>query len=251
MSLRINKDNIFFILPEDRYSVSTRIDQHMSKDFTLYVKLKINVEFLEIDKEHFIFARNGMHSGISIYKDLNEECHVVYSWWIRDKKTGEYVYKNITHKIEEKDIKKSNEYIMICDDKINKEIKCYFNDFVVGRISFADTEKNPYEGAFYWFGCGSMICEEQYRQIGDFDFDMTFLLNKKIAKEEITNIIKHYKFLHTYEMFDGLRKFNSDFYLKDNFAFFCDFNQATRYKVWDMTFSGNYPQVYIENNIYF
>jgi len=251
MSLRINKDNIFFILPEDRYSVSTRIDQHMSKDFTLYVKLKINVEFLEIDKEHFIFARNGMHSGISIYKDLNEECHVVYSWWIRDKETGEYVYKNITHKIEEKDIKKSNEYIMICDDKINKEIKCYFNDFVVGRISFADTEKNPYEGAFYWFGCGSMICEEQYRQIGDFNFDMAFLLNKKIAKEEITNIIKHYKFLHTYEMFDGLRKFNSDFYLKDNFAFFCDFNQATRYKVWDMTFSGNYPQVYIENNIYF
>ncbi len=44
MSLRINKDNLFFILPEDRYSVSQRIDKHMAKDFTLYVKEKVNVE---------------------------------------------------------------------------------------------------------------------------------------------------------------------------------------------------------------
>ena len=40
MSLRINKDNIFFILPEDRYSVSNRIDSYMAEDFTLYVKAK-------------------------------------------------------------------------------------------------------------------------------------------------------------------------------------------------------------------
>ena len=42
MSLRINKDNIFFILPEDRYSVSNRIDGYMADDFTLYVKSKVN-----------------------------------------------------------------------------------------------------------------------------------------------------------------------------------------------------------------
>ncbi len=30
-----------------------------------------------------------------------------------------------------------------------------------------------------------------------------------------------------------------------------NFNNSTRYKIWDMTFSGNYPQIYIEDNIYF
>ena len=43
MSLRINKDNIFFILPESRYSISSRTDSMMDEDFTLYLKLKIQV----------------------------------------------------------------------------------------------------------------------------------------------------------------------------------------------------------------
>ena len=251
MSLRINKDNLFFILPEDRYSVSDRIDNHMSKDFTIYVKVKVNVEFLGINKEHYIFARNGMHSGISIYRDLEGNIHAVYNWWIRDEQTGEYTYKNVTHKIEDDLVNEHNEYYMICDDVINKNIKCYFNDKLVGIIQFANSKKNTYEGAFYWFGCGSMLCdEEDHRHIGDFDFDLIFLLNKKIETSEIKDIVNNYP-LYTHEMFDGLRKLKDDFYLKENFAFFCDFNQATRYKIWDMTFSGNNPQIYIEDNIYF
>ena len=42
MSLIVDKDNIFFILPEDRYSISSRTDGMMDKDFTLYAKFKIN-----------------------------------------------------------------------------------------------------------------------------------------------------------------------------------------------------------------
>lgn len=250
MSLRINKDNLFFILPEDRYSVSQKIDKHMAKDFTLYVKLKVNVEFLGLDKEHYIFSRNGMHSGISIYRDLQGNIHAVYNWWVRNEKTGEYEYKNVTHKIEDEFVNEHNEYSMICDDSDEKNIKCYFNNMLVGTIHFTKSEKNPYEGAFYWFGCGSMLCEEQHRQIGDFDFDLAFLLNKKIEINEVKDIVTNYP-LYTHEMYGGLRKLKDDFYLKDNFAFFCNFNQTTRYKIWDMTFSGNYPQIYIENNIYF
>lgn len=250
MSLRINKDNLFFILPEDRYSVSNKIDNHMSKDFTLYVKVKANVEFLQNDKEHYIFARNGMHSGISIYKDLKENLHAVYNWWVRDINTGEYVYKNITHKIDDEYVNSHNEYYMICDDT-NKKIECYFNNELIGTIDFVNSEKNSYEGAFYWFGCGSMLCDaEEHRHIGDFDFDLIFLLNKKIKTSEIVDIVNNYP-IYTHQMFDNLRKLKDDFYLKDNFAFFCDFNNYTKYKIWDMTFSGNYPQIYIEDNIYF
>lgn len=250
MSLRINKDNLFFILPEDRYSVSNKIDAHMAKDFTLYLKVKINVEFLEKDKEHYIFARNGMHSGISIYRDMEGNLHAVYNWWIRNTETGEYTYKNTTHKIDDEFVNEHNEYYMICDDTNDKNIKCYFNDKLIGTIHFTNSEKNSYENTFYWFGCGSMMCQEEHRQIGDFDFDLAFLLNKKIEVSEIKDIVNNYP-LYTYEMYGGLRKLKDDFYLKNNFAFFCNFDNSTRYKIWDMTFSGNYPQIYIENNIYF
>jgi hypothetical protein len=250
MSLRINKDNIFFILPEDRYSVSARIDMHMVNDFTLYLKFKINAEFLEPNKDSYAFARNGMHSGVSVFKDDIGYCHVVFNWWVLDKQSGIYEYKSVSHRIDEEYVDKLNEYVMICDET-NKEMKCYFNNEFVGTISYSGTQKNTYEGAFYWFGCGSMICEEKHRQIGDFDFDKAFLLNKKIEKKEIDDMMKLYKTIYTYELFSGLRKFHGNYPLKDNFAFFCDFNQSTRYKIWDMTFSGNYPQVYIEDNIYF
>lgn len=251
MSLRINENNLFFILPEDRYSVSKRIDGFMAKNFTLYVKTKVNTEHLQNDKEHYIFARNGMHSGISIYKDKEARIHAVYNWWVRSKDTGEYEYKNVTHKIDEELENEHNEYVMICDDLVNQNIKCFLNGKLVGVIHFANSEKNSYEGAFYWFGCGSMLCDDvAHRHIGDFDFDMAFLLDKKITMEEVEDIVNNYP-LYTEETFNGLRKLKNDFYLKDNFAFFCDFNKTTRYKVWDMTFSGNYPQVYIEGNIYF
>lgn len=251
MSLRINKDNIFFILPEDRYSVSKRIDMHMSKDFTLYLKVKVNGEFLENESEQYIFARNGMHSGIGIYKDAAGALHAVYSWWIRNVETGEYEFRNVTHKIDVELEDEYNEYVMICDDKINKNIKCYFNGKLIGVIHFANSTKFPYENAFYWFGCGSMLVSEmKHRHIGDFDYSLAFLLDRKIEMDEVKDLATNYP-LYTHEMFGGLRKLKDDFYLKDNFAFFCDFDKTTRYKVWDMTFSGNYPQVYIENNIYF
>ena len=68
MSLKVNRDNIFFILPESRYSVSNRIDRYMDEDFTFHISAKIIKESLGL-KESFIFSRNGMHSGISAFKD--------------------------------------------------------------------------------------------------------------------------------------------------------------------------------------
>lgn len=249
MSLRINKDNIFFILPEDRYSVSKRIDKHMSEDFTLHARVKVNYDELNNNTESYIFARNGMHSGISIYKDNESYIHAIFSWWVIDE-NGENVYKSVPNKIEMDMVNEYNDYTMICDDE-KKEIHCYFNNKYVGLISYKKQERHVYEGGFYWFGCGSMMCPEEHRQIGDFDFDLIFLLNKKLKADEVDDISKNYEKSYTTETFYGLRKLKDDFYLKDNFAFFCDFKDLTRYKIWDMTFSGNYPQIYIEDNIYF
>ena len=249
MSLRVNKDSIYFILPEDRYSVSNRIDKHMAEDFTVCVRAKINCDSIANNTESYILSRNGMHSGISIYKDNDGTHHTIFSWWIIDE-NGEDKYLNISNKIEPELINEFNDYVMICYN-IKKEINCYFNNNFIGIISYKNKERQIYENTFYWFGCGSMMCPEEHRQIGDYDIELSFLLNKKIKIEEVSDITKNYVESYTDEIFYGLRKIKEDFYLKDNFAFFCDFNQSTRYKIWDMTFSGNYPQIYIENNIYF
>ena len=63
-----NKENIFFILPESRYAVSDRIDRWMEEDFTVHLTAKLFPETLE-NKQSDMFARNGMHSGISAFKD--------------------------------------------------------------------------------------------------------------------------------------------------------------------------------------
>jgi len=251
MSIRVNKDNIYFILPEDRYSVSKRIDKHMAEDFTVYVRAKINGDSIPRNSESYIFARNGMHSGISIYRDNEGHFHAIFNWWVVDE-NGENKYLSVPNKIDEELVNEFNDFAMICDDT-NKEIYCYFNQKFVGTISYKKKERHTYENCFYWFGCGSMmpICPEEHRQIGDYNIELTFLLNKKITIQEVADISKNYVESYTEDAFYGLRKLKEDFYLKENFAFFCDFNQSTRYKIWDMTFSGNYPQVYIENNIYF
>ena len=77
--------------------------------------------------------------------------------------------------------------------------------------------------------------------------------NKKIKtmglKEK--HQIENYEEKYTDIVFNDLRKLKNDYPLKEHFAFFSDFKHYNRYKVWDLSFNGNYPQFYIEHNIYF
>lgn len=250
MSLKINKDNIFFILPEDRYSVSNRIDDWMEKDFVLHISAKIYPENLT-DRQSFLIARNGMHSGINCFMDSNNKVNVGFIYWFKNDE-NQQIPKEVFYILNEKELESFNEYTMICDSSSEKKIDCYVNSKLVGTINFDNDEKQCYENCFYWFGCGSMFAPEEHRGIGgEFEYKLTFCLNKKINIDEVQDIIDNFATKYTIDAYNGLKRLSNDFYLKKNFAFFCDFNNVTRYKVWDMTFTGNYPQLYIENNIYF
>jgi hypothetical protein len=83
MSLKVTKENIFFLLPESRYAVSERIDAYMEKDFTVYVKAKLFAETLT-QTESFLLARNGMHTGISAFKDSDDNNNVMFTYWFKD-----------------------------------------------------------------------------------------------------------------------------------------------------------------------
>ncbi len=249
MSLKVDKDNIFFILPESRYSVSNRIDKWMEEDFSLHLSAKVFLEDLDINQS-FMFARNGMHSGISAFKDQFDNVNVSFSYWFRTP-NGESVVKQVFHGLLPEEVNEFNEYSMICDQFEDRKIDCYFNGKLVGTINFGDDEKQSYEHAFYWFGCGSMIGPEEHRGYGKFEYKLCFLLDKKLKIVELQDIADNYTDKYSHTVFNDLKKLNYDFALRPHFAFFCDFNHHNRYKVWDLSFSGNYPQFYIEHNIYF
>lgn len=253
MSLRVNKDNIFFVLPESRYGVSTRIDRHMDEDFSLFIKFKIYPDKVIKGKETFAISRNGMHSGISVYKDDSDVLTIVFIYWFSKEVDGkkEFYPKQIFTGLTQDEVDGFNEYTMICDHFVERNIKCYKNGQLVGVIPFEEGEKVNYESSFYWFGCGSMIGPEEHQHIGDFEFEMAFVLNVKLKIEEIQDFVDNFKTDYSHIVFNDLRKLNYDYPYRSNFAFLCDFTHYNRYKVWDISFSGNYPQFYIEKNIYF
>lgn len=249
MSLRVTKEKIFFILPESRYAVSDRIDRFMEEDFTLHVTAKIFPELLT-EKEAFIIARNGMHSGISAFKDAWGKSNIVFTYWLKTQ-DGDPIVKQIFYHLKDEELNKFNKYTMICDNYVDRKIDCYVNNELVGIIEFEQNEKQSYKDAFYWFGCGSMIGPEEHRAIGEFEYQLCFLLNKKLTLDETNDIVENFGTKYSHEVFRGLKKLNYDYPLRKNFAFLCDFTHHNRYKVWDVSFSGNYPQFYIEYNIYF
>jgi len=254
MSLRVNKDNIFFILPESRYSVSSRIDKFMDEDFTLYIKFKLFPETMETEKSGYAIARNGMHSGISATKAESGLIIVSYTYWFtktNENDTTENVVKQVNIALSDNEINEFNEYSMHCDNFVERKIDCYKNGELVGTMHFEQDEKVSYVQAFYWFGCGSMIGPEEHYYLGEFEYEKCYVLNKNISIETVIDFNKNYKEKYSHIVFNDLRKLNYDYPLRQNFAFLCDFNHHNRYKVWDMSFNGNNPQVYLEGNIYF
>jgi hypothetical protein len=249
MSFKVTKDNIFFLLPESRYAVSDRIDGYMEEDFTLYVTAKLFPETLT-EKESFMIARNGMHSGISAFKDSEGGAvTIMFTYWFKED-NGSVKPKQLTYILEENELNEFNEYIMICNHS-SKVIECFFNKKLIGRIPYGRDVKQTYENAFYWFGCGSMIGPEEHRGFGDFEYKRAFVTNTKMNLEAIDEFNENLYTQYTEVIFNDLRKLKNNYPLKNNFAFLCDFNHHNRYKVWDLSFSGNYPQFYIEHNIYF
>ena len=248
MSLKVTKENIFFLLPESRYAVSERIDGYMEKDFTLYVKAKLFPETLT-EKESFMFSRNGLHTGISAFREHNGNSNIIFTYWFTDDDVVPKP-KQIYYTLEENEVNEFNEYTMIGNHE-NEIITCYVNGNVVGEIHYDGDEKQKYENSFYWFGCGGMIGPEEHRACGDFEYKMSFVLNKEISLDTLNDLIENYEEKYTDIIFKDLRKLKNNYPLRENFAFFCDFKHYNRYKVWDISFSGNYPQFYIEHNIYF
>lgn len=245
MSLKINKDNIYVIVPLADESKS--MDNFMEENFTIFVRVKLFKDDLPINEESFFFSRNGKHSGISTRK-INDKLIISFSYWFSSE-NDKNIYKNVVYELPTEIENEFNDYLMICDHKIN-EIYCYVNGKNIGTISYNGLIKENYSKSFVWFGCGSMIVEKIHKGIGNFEYSLSFALSDKISVDSVNNIKSDYKeFINT--SFADLPILSDEMYFKDKMFFFLDFNHKTKYKIWNFIFNGVYPQLYIENNIYF
>ena len=249
MSLRVNRDEIYLVAPEGKYkNISHPWGAFMEKDFTIYTKVKILIDESNIGKDCFFLARNGQHSGMSAYIDQEKNVLVGFTYWFWE--NGETpVQKKLTHVLLPEVKDQFNEYVMICNHK-EQEIYCYVNEELVGTIDYKGLDKCSYKEAYMWLGCGTMMMEEEYRNIGYFEYDLLICAKRQFTFKEIVALKDNYKkfYLDYYSDYPILNPATPH---REDIYFFIDFKNRTKYKLWNLAFNGCFLQLYIENNVMF
>jgi len=263
MSLITNRSNIYIMNPTNKYEDDeSNWSDFMEKDFTIFLRSKVLLDNIEPNKRQFIFSRNGKHAGISSFKDDSNNLHVSFTYWFwetKEKKAPDgstyfgnpiAIEKTITHCFLPELKYKYNDYIVKCN---HKESKMYFyiNEVLIGEIDYIGLDKCSYKEAYMWIGCGNMVTDdEDHKNVGEYEHDLFFCLNKNLSLEEIYDLKNNYKTKYTQDFID-LTILNDTVPFKNNIFFFLDFNKKTEYKLWNLAFNGHYPNFYIENNTIF
>jgi hypothetical protein len=263
MSLITNESNIYIFNPIGKYTDSvSNWGEFMEEDFTIFLRSKILTDKLESETEKFLLSRSGKHAGISVQKEPNSYIRIQFTYWfsqknMKYKENGEtcydkpiYIQKYVTYYLPTKEQSEFNDYIMQCDH-FNNKILCYVNKNLVGEIDYSRLDKHSYVEQYMWIGCGNMVTQNvEHRYVGEFEYDLFFCLDKLVDLNTIYDIKNNYKEKYTKTYLD-LLILNDDVPFKNNIYFFLDFTKQTIYKLWNMSFNGYYPNLYIEDNTTF
>ena len=248
MSLITNKDNVYFMAPFMNSEYGDDFSNFMEGDFTIYVKCRLIENSLEKNSPSYFFSRNGKHSGMCLVKNNDDLVFVNFTYWVIDKnETPKHII--IPFLLPNSFVYEMNEYIMICNHQESK-IDCYINNLKVGSVNYENMEKENYTESFIWFGCGTMFSEDEYKNIGEYEYNLTFALDKSLTIDEIHELKDTYM-MDSLLIGDGLPIINDKVPHKKNIKFLIDFKHKTQYKFWNVAFTGHNPQLYIENNILF
>lgn len=249
MSLKTTKDEIYLATPGGKYqNIITPWETFMEEDFTLYTRAKVLIDDAEVGKDCFIIARNGQHAGISAYVDEEKNVLIGFTYWFWENGITP-IQKKITHVLLPKDKNQFNEYLMICNHK-EQEIYCYINETLVGTIGYKGLDKCSYKETYLWLGCGTMMMEEEYRNIGSFEYNLLLCAGAQFTLQEIANLRDNYKKFYT-KQYSDYPILNAATPRREDIYFFTDFNHRTKYKIWNLAFNGCFFQFYIENNVMF
>ncbi len=161
MSLKIDKDNVYFLPPTNKNSLSTALPQFSGdvKSFEFKVKFKPDFSKAKSETPYGIMMLNGKHLGISWYESDNGQSNIVGSLWTEDEL--QQLFAPLTY--DRKTLKRVNDYTyahfivdiengwMRLNNTATKKIR--------GKLS------NDYRFSYLWLGCGNSFenCDEEYR----------------------------------------------------------------------------------------
>ena len=250
MSLITNKDNIYMVIPNPPYEIAESIGDFMEKDFTIFIKAKLDIDSLVPNNEMYFFARNGQHCGLCAFIDHNNTLYIQCTYWFKDK-NGVEQYLKIRHELTDEFKNEFNNYFITCNHT-TRIIEFYVNEKLIGEIDYNHTEKIEYTNSFVWLGCANMMTDDEYNVVAEIEFDMIIGLNKCLSIDDINDLISNYKQKYLYRKFDySLPVLNSITPNLEHFKLFCDFEEKNLYKVWNLVNNGNFLQKYIKDNIYY
>lgn len=248
MSLIINKNNIYAISPNPKYAdYSVSITNGLDNDFTIFVRGKAIVDELEVGNDGYIISKNGRHAGIGLFKTEENRIGVFFSFWFW-KEGEENIHKRLAYLLDTDKENEFNDYTMICNH-INSNIDCYVNGKSVGTIEYDGLTKYSYVDSFLWLGCGNLL-SDNYNHYTSFEYDRIMLLNIPLYPNKIYDFLERYNDEYV-ESYYGLPILDVRSPYKDNIFLFLDFKDKTNFKLWNLAFNGNYPNLYIENHTSF
>lgn len=250
MSLITNKDNIYMIIPNPPYEIANSIGDFMEKDFTIFIKAKLDVDNLIPNKEMYFFARNGQHSGLCAFIDHKNDLCVQCTYWFRDK-NGVEKDLQIRYELPKELHNEFNNYFIMCNHE-KRIISFYVNDILIGELDYNDTEKLDYSKSFIWLGCANMMVDDEYNVVAEMEFSMVVALSKYLSIDDIHDLIDNYKENYLHRKFDySLPVLNTITPNLEHFKLFCNFEEKNLYKIWNLVNNGNFLQKYIKDNIYY
>jgi hypothetical protein len=161
MSLKIDKDNVYFLPPTNKNSLSTALPQFSGniKSFEFKVKFKPDFSKSKQGINYGIMMLNGKHLGISWLESEDGQSNIVGSLWTEEE--IQQIYSPLTY--DRNTLKRTNDYTyahfivdiengwMRLNNTATKKIK--------GKLS------NDYRFSYLWLGCGNNFenCDDEYR----------------------------------------------------------------------------------------
>jgi len=249
MSLTTNRDNIYLIAPNIPYELAERIGDFMEEGFSIFLRAKINLKSLSEGKEMYLFARNGKHCGICVFV---HEGSVYVQWvhWFKDADNDEKHYF-IRYELPQHIRGEFNNYFVSCDtDK--KMISFYVNGILVGNLDYSGKEKISYTDSYIWLGCANMMTDDEFNSVAEIEFSNFVASSKCLSFIEMSSLINSYKKKYTYRKFDySLPVLDKNTPDLESFKIFCDFEDQSIFKIWNLVNNGNFFQKYIKNNVYY
>lgn len=248
MSLNIDKDNLYFIVPNNIHHNGIRVDDFMEKDFSISMRVKIDKNELKPNSDWFLFSRNGQHTGVFIFTLESGMAFLGIAYWFLDENNNP-ILKQIEKEIKTDVLDNFIDISVICNHN-EKNISYYVNGEYKKSIDYNGLTKINCIDKFIWLGCGTMFSEDSYKKLSKFEIDFIYFLDKNLTINEINDINENYKVKYL-DYNSELPLISDNIPYKENFKVFSDFNYRNKYKIWNMVDSPIFFQKFIEGNMFF